>query len=396
MRKKGWIKDSKFLIILQPKPDELLSSWLTRTAFSHGLPLTKFISLFLKYDGSALSRTDIDFKNDLQLFKLLAEKSRLDKKQIMQMSLRSGEGYLFDVEHNTLYPPKIIRKLRDKRTHNGLLFCPKCLEEDTHPYWRKHWRYLFYNACPKHLIFLTDRCGKCYERIRFSKMKIENNLVYCSKCGRDLRLTVTKKVLKEQQYGVVAIKWFINGLDKGYFTIDNTKIHSLFIFRAYTFLSTLGDKSTKLNFSSFTLLDTYRELCKKEQHYHSTKATPIYKNFYLTALVYHVFQNFPQHLIQFSKENHLTHRDFIHDFKHIPFWYHTVINKYIPMQNKIGREINKSEVIGAIRYLESLGETVNQFNVANIVGCHSTIHKGFTTIYKNLSKSKKLSPFREC
>jgi hypothetical protein len=384
MRRKGWVEKNYFLITPQPQPHELLSSWLTRTAFAHKYPLTKFISLFLKHDGTTLSRIDMDFKNDPLLFTLLAQKSGLHHQQIMNMSLRNGEGFLFDVEYNTLYPPKIIRKLKDKRTHYGLLYCPGCLKEDTHPYWRKHWRYLFYNACPRHQIFLTDRCGRCYERIRFNKMEISNELVYCSKCGRDLRLTVTKKVSNEQQYGLAAIKWFSNGLEEGCFTINNTKIHSLFVFRAYTFLSTLANKGSHLKYSTFPLIYDYQELCKKEQHFHSTKATPIYKNFYLTSLVYHIFQNFPHNLIEFSEENHLTHRDFVHDFKHIPFWYQNVIDKYIPMQNKTGREISESEVVGAIKYLTNIGNKVTQESVAGVLGCHYTIHKGFKRIYKKL------------
>ena len=215
-------------------------------------------------------------------------------------------------------------------------------------------------------------------------MNISNDLAYCSKCGRDLRRTITEKVSKEQLSGLIAIKWFSKGLENGYFMIEKNKVHSLLIFRVYSFLSTLGDKGKDLHLISFSLLNAYQELCKKEQHYHSTKATSIYKNFYLTSLVYHIFQNFPHHLIKFSKENHLTHRDFVHGFKHIPFWYQNIIDKYIPMQNKTGREISKSEVIGAIKYLISLGEKVTQENVAGILGCHYTLHKGFKDIYKKL------------
>ena len=59
-----------------------------------------------------------------------------------------------------------------------------------------------------------------------------------------------------------------------------------------------------------------------------------------------------------------------------------MIGKIVPIENKIGREISESEVIGAIKYLESIGERVNVINVAEIVGCHSSIHKGFKKIYK--------------
>ena len=63
-----------------------------------------------------------------------------------------------------------------------------------------------------------------------------------------------------------------------------------------------------------------------------------------------------------------------------------MIDKLVPIENKIGREINESEVIGAIKYLESIGERVNIINVAQIVGCHPSIHKEFNKIYKKLNK----------
>ena len=62
-----------------------------------------------------------------------------------------------------------------------------------------------------------------------------------------------------------------------------------------------------------------------------------------------------------------------------------MIDNLIPMENKIGREISESEVTGAIKYLESIGERVNIINVAEVVGCHENIHKGFNIIYKQLN-----------
>lgn len=383
MRHKGWVEGYDFLIIPQPQQDELLSSWLTRTAFAHGYPLTTFISMFLKHDGSALSRIDIDFKEDPILLQILAKKSRLSIEQIAYMSLRSEEGNLFESDRG-LYPPKQIRKLKDKRTHYGLLFCPKCLSENTHPYWRKHWRYTFYNACLKHGLFLTDRCGKCYERIRFSKMKLSDKAIYCSNCYRDLRQTVTPHVPTTNTYGVEAIDWFMNGLKNGYFDIASSQIRSLFVFEAYTILSWLLDRRSDLVLDGFPMIEDYKNLCRNEEHYHSRKAAPIYRNFYLTAMVYFLFQNYPDRIQTFAHNNNLTHRDFIHGFKRVPFWYQCMIDKLVPMQNKVGRDISESEVIGAIRYLQSIGEKTTQERIAIVINCHSTTHHGFVNTYKKV------------
>lgn len=262
MRLKGWVDAYDCLIILPPQSEELLSSWLTRLAFAHGYSLATFISLFLRRDGSALSRTDIDFKEELLLFEKLAQKSGLAYEELFRMSLRSQEGYLFESDHGP-NPPNHIRKLKDRRTHYGLMFCPQCLLEDQHPYWRKQWRYRFCNACPKHRIFLT--------------------------------------------VGIDAIEWFEEGLKRGYFTIGIMQVRSLFVFHAYTIWSWLLIRGESLQLRHFPMLDDYKLLCRKEQHYHSSKARPIDKDFYLSALVYHLFQNHPERLKHFASDSHLTH-----------------------------------------------------------------------------------------
>ncbi len=101
-------------------------------------------------------------------------------------------------------------------------------------------------------------------------------------------------------------------------------------------------------------------------------------------MIYFLFQNYPYNFKKFAKDNNVTYRDFFHSLKDASFWYKNVIFDLVPMENKKGREIVESEVLGAIKYLESIGERVNVINVAHVVGCHPSIHKGFNNIYKFL------------
>lgn len=378
-RNRDWVQDYFFLFIPKPLEDELLTSWLTRTAIEHNRTLPQFISLFVRHDGSSTIRTDLDFQYNENLFKVLSQKSNLSFNQIYQMSLRSEEGHLF-VCNDCLYSPKQIRKLIDKRTHHGLMYCPECLKEDKIPYFRKKWRYTFYNACSKHKVFLTDRCWACYKRISLSKIKHMKELTFCSKCERDLSDTLTSKISTSFDYGLKAIKWFEKGLDKGYFIINKQKVKSLFVFEAYTKLVYLLDRKDKLILEEFPLEKEYKELCKKLDNYSSKKSSQIYKDFFLTAMVYFLFQNYPKNFISFAMDNHFTHRDFVHGFV-FSFWYKNMIDELISVENKIGREISESEILGAIKYLKHKGIVVNQLNVANILGCHFTIHKGFVKLY---------------
>ncbi len=382
-RNKDWIQDYFFLIVPKPLSDELLSSWLTRMSIEHRRKLSTFLSLFVKREGNRISSIDIDFLYNEKLFNKLALKSNLTVKEILDLSLRSEEGYLFAC-NDCLYPPKQIRKLKDKRTHNGLMFCPKCLAEDNIPYFRKQWRYLFYNACPKHKILLTDRCWCCYNEIKFSKINHMNKLSYCSYCENDLSTTTIIHLQSNYKYGLKAIKWFEKGLHKGYFIINHKKVASLFVFESFTQLTFLLDRKENLVLDKFPMITEYKNLCKKLEHYNSKKINSIKKDFILTSMVYFLFQNFPNNFIQFAQDNKLTHRDFTHGFKETSYWYKKILNEIIPIQNRTGREISEREVIEAIKYLQNLNIQVTQEAVANIVGCHYTIHKRFVKIYKKL------------
>jgi hypothetical protein len=386
-RNNAWVQDYFFLIVPQPLEDELLSSWLTRVALEHKRQLSIFLTLFVKKEGNQVSRRDLDFIFDEKFLENLANKSNLKKEDIFQMSLRSEEGYLFSC-NDCLYPPLQIRKLTDKRTHNGLMYCPKCLAEDKIPYFRKKWRYQFYNACPKHKIFLTDRCWRCYEKINFTKIKHLKEICICHKCEKDFRENLVIKINSNFEYGLKAINWFEKGLNDGYFIIDNEKINSLFVFESFTALRSLVDRKDELNLEDFPLIEEYKIICKKLEKYNSKKALSIQKEFLLTSLVFYLFEKFPNNLLKFVNKNKLTHRDFIHGFKDISFWYKKIIDKIVPMENKIGREINESEVLGAIKYLESIGERINIINVAEIIGCHPSIHKGFKRIFFQLKSNK--------
>ncbi|AXH16203.1 hypothetical protein CP985_00400 [Malaciobacter mytili LMG 24559] len=388
-RNRDWVQDYFFLFIPKVQDKELLSSWFIRMAIEHQRNLSTFISLFIRHEGCATSRTDLDFLYDEKLINQISFKSGLSLKQILQMSLRSEEGYLFTCEENSLYPTFQIRKLVDKRTHNGLMYCPKCLAEDNIPYFRKKWRYSFYNACPKHKIFLTDRCWKCYEKINLSKIRHFKELCFCFKCERDLRETISLPIPSNFLYGLKAIDWFENGLNKGYFFINKKKINSVFVFDSFTKLRYLLNRKEKLNLNEFPMIEEYKDICIKLNEYNSKKALSIKKEFILTLMVYFLFQNYPKNFVNFAYQNNLTHREFVHGFNNFSFWYKNMIDELIPMKNKTGRVISESEVIGAIKYLQEKGEIVNQLNVAEVIGCHSMIHKEYNKMYKVIKNIKE-------
>ena len=93
--------------------------------------------------------------------------------------------------------------------------------------------------------------------------------------------------------------------------------------------------------------------------YNSKKASLVYKDFYLTSMIYFLFQNYPYNFKKFAKDNNVTYRDFFHSLKDTSFWYKNLIFDLIPMENKKGREIVESDVLGTIQYLKSINEQIH-------------------------------------
>ncbi len=352
-------------------------------AHAHYMKPSTFLNLYIKNNRNSYVRKDLDFYDNEGFFDILESKSILSRKEIMNMSLRSQEGYLFT--NIGLYPPQQIRKLIDKRSHYGLMYCPQCLAEDDILYWRKRWRYSFYNGCPKHHLFLTDRCWRCYKPIRLLKTQISANLAFCHNCKMDLRLSETLKVQNKYSLGIDAVRWFENGLRYGCFQIGEHKVWSVMFFHVCNHLRGLVDRKQLLVLPDFFMLDEYKDVCTKLERYNSRKGMLIYKGFLLNSMIYHIFQNFPNNFLSFIKFNNLTSREFTHGLKYLPFWYKDMLYTSLPKQNKIGREISSLEVLGAINYLKKHGKIVNQLEVSSIIGCHSTIHKEFRRIYKSLN-----------
>ncbi|RLA83357.1 MAG: hypothetical protein DRG78_04660 [Epsilonproteobacteria bacterium] len=211
-------------------------------------------------------------------------------------------------------------------------------------------------------------------------------VVFCHNCGNDLRITRVKEVQEYYALGLEVIQWFESGLKNGYFLINKKKVNSVWVFQGMTRLYLKLDLGEDLVLNNFPMTEEYKIICRKLKRYSSKKSSLIYKSFFLNIMVYHLFQDYPNNLVSFAKDNKFTYRTFTHRFMGgSSFWYKNFISGAIPVQNKLGRKITECEVLGAIKYLESIGININQENVANMVGCHYSIHKGFMRIYKKLS-----------
>ena len=171
------LKNENFVIVPIPFEDEILSSWIVRTAYAHKTHPHTFTNQYLNYRPHAFFLAQSDITLDENMIQTIEEKS-YHKIDIHSLMLTTYSGYLQEniYENN----PTIFF------TH--LKYCPMCLREDNVPYFRKVWRTVFYNICHKHQCYLYEYCPACHTKLDISKM-YDNQLAFtfCHRCGFELQ-----------------------------------------------------------------------------------------------------------------------------------------------------------------------------------------------------------------
>ncbi len=202
-----------FPIHLKPKNDELLSSWLVRLAFGHGLSLTDLNRILYPHSKiNICQQQDIDLgirdhkyrKNrsrDL-LLATLSKKTGTPLNRARQTTLDEyNERLFYKVISTRLYSwliPHNSSRFRSEPKF-GMQACPRCLDDDEQPYFRRRWRLAFVTVCPQHNCYLIDRCPACGAPIQFQRNVISSLLTSadamtaCYNCRFDLRRVLSSK-----------------------------------------------------------------------------------------------------------------------------------------------------------------------------------------------------------
>lgn len=148
----------------RPQDGELLTSWIIRIAAECGLTASEFCETALSttrrfwYDA-------FDRKPDPSRLHALSEGTGVPEERIIEMTHLPEEGYLFsydgDGANRWISPTPGLKSAKSKHFTDGMAYCPECLRSDKKAYYRKLWRYSFYNICPTHLIPLRHNCPHC-------------------------------------------------------------------------------------------------------------------------------------------------------------------------------------------------------------------------------------------
>ncbi|WP_333804904.1 TniQ family protein [Sulfurospirillum sp.] len=176
-------------INVKPLEDELLSSWLIRTAIANKTDPLGF-SGGIWEDMYRFWTRDCDRFFPQEKAAPLSKYTGLSYLELQKLTL---EPIIKAITHQQKLNPKIAwtwiipTGQRNRTRINGLHFCSHCLD-DPPIYFKKQWRLSWNVACPKHGILLQLHCPKCYTVFSPHLITYTNtDFTKCQKCGFDLR-----------------------------------------------------------------------------------------------------------------------------------------------------------------------------------------------------------------
>jgi hypothetical protein len=170
-------------IRLAPVADELLSSYLVRSAHAHGMHPMRFASLH--FPGAQIWNRDIDVCAHAPLLGAIAMASNLSVDLVSSMTLgrlipnKTGKDEAHPCHSSWLTSLGMHGRFR---SGTGLRYCPLCLQANDA--FLRMWRLTFAFACPIHHRMLEDQCAKCGGTVVPHRSRLRSFV--CHQCGMEL------------------------------------------------------------------------------------------------------------------------------------------------------------------------------------------------------------------
>ena len=381
------ITASRFLLIPKPLPDEILSSWLARTAYAHLTHPKTFMNMHFS-TGKFNWRPNFDASVSDDVLRIIEQKSTLSFATIYQMSLKSYESYL----QESIIPDGLNTFIVPQR------FCPVCLREDQFPYYRKNWKVLFSTVCFKHHCYLYDRCPSCGALLKLANM-YRNTLpfVFCHKCGFDLRKARKLTVPKTFNSAFKRMRRIHSILKRGYIVFNKIPVCSFFFFEVFVQIAKL-----MLAYKKNGSIDHQSKIINIAKRTSFTKTQPVIRElnipqqFIVLSAIMELFRDYPKNFDRFVKANTLTHWLLTKELREIAFWYEKLLDKVTPKTCFTSDLLTEQEIKNAIKWLKIQGIDINKSSLQKIFKCdfyHNIIGKQLpayqtsTKIIKSLDKT---------
>ena len=169
-------------VYLEPLQDELLSSWVFRTCHANA---TSLYSLLWHHGLNKYAQVDLDQSNNDNLTWWFVDELMHPEGAdgVYNMSLLP----IRDIEEQ--FPKRSWIRGIDRRAYKWRAFryCPICLSEDERPYFRRYWRFDWYEVCHRHKVRMHSDCGKCGSPLILHRVRWQQaHLAHCYSCKSDL------------------------------------------------------------------------------------------------------------------------------------------------------------------------------------------------------------------
>lgn len=185
----------------KPYPDEVLSSWLTRLSFDHGLTQARLLKTLLTRRETNNWNVDRSFSREY--IETLAACTNCAASEITGTTLQYYAGKLYEPKSDEMIPgiwthKRYISKGRlydNGNSEFGLLYCPGCFKASDKPvYFKKQWRLAVSFVCPDCGCYLRETCPHCRSGgtihcealAKAIDKTVDEYLLTCHECGGNI------------------------------------------------------------------------------------------------------------------------------------------------------------------------------------------------------------------
>lgn len=162
--------------------DELLTSWLVRTALAHGCSPLALTSIIWPKWRALSGDLDRGLSSDRAIS--LASVAGCSVSEVSNCCLGSiAEAISGRPIGEATWPWILVRGSRNLRSAAGLQLCPLCFAEGP-PYYRISGRLAWHFSCPRHHVWLIDRCPSCWTALQPQRLlPPDQDCGACHLCG---------------------------------------------------------------------------------------------------------------------------------------------------------------------------------------------------------------------
>lgn len=360
--------------------DELLSSWLVRTAHGNGMKLQSFTTLALGR-GANLWNRDIDRSATDGLLVALSKQTGSTVEELRGGLLSAYEGSVFE-RHNQVGNSTWIMPLgiyhRTRRAF-GMQFCPSCLFFDREPYFRRRWRLALTTVCDVHGTLMHDRCPGCGAPVIFFRNDLGRRRDYqlgaitlCWQCGFDLVRAAAYSPPTPDSMSIVAMRSITTFLDMGwwfcgdealqyahlYFEVLRLLLVVLSSRRGHGLLRHVEDAAGASRLSGVVLPRTQFE------------RRPLADRHWLLACALWLLDDWPRRFLSACQAVGGTRSWFARDMDVLPWWFDRELRAHL---DRTQYSPSRAEVASAAAHLERVGLPVAKASIARALGATDII-----------------------